>query len=193
LAGGAAGAKGCIPTTSSIGDPARVIGEPVRISQILTNLLNNAVKITAQGAIAVRIELRRRRPFTAEILFTVTDTGIGNPADRLESSFNRSPRPTLPRPVNTAAPSWTDHQQTACQPVGRRDRTGSEVGKGSTFRFFLPLTFHGRGIRRGAATDFSGVQSFLARFDHQRDLAARVARLLLAELPAQLASSARRR
>jgi len=169
--------------------PARVIGDPVRISQILTNLLNNAVKFTAQGAIAVRIELRRRRPFTAEILFTVTDTGIGIPADRLESvfqSFTQADASTTRKYGGTGLGLTISKQLVNL--LGGEIELESEVGKGSTFRFFLPFDLPPAAASAEARPpDVSGVQSFLARFDHQRDLAARVARLLLAELPAQLA------
>ena len=56
--------------------PEKVLGDPARVRQILTNLLNNAIKFTAQGEVALEIE---RAPSTegVKLRFTVRDTGIG--------------------------------------------------------------------------------------------------------------------
>jgi two-component system CheB/CheR fusion protein len=64
--------------------PARVIGDEVRIRQILFNLVGNAVKFTSQGG--VRIEACPLPPFSPDkvrLLFIVRDTGIGIPEDKL--------------------------------------------------------------------------------------------------------------
>ena len=51
------------------------------------NLLGNAIKFTEQGEIVLRIDLVRQDEQTATLRFAVTDTGIGLPADKLESIF----------------------------------------------------------------------------------------------------------
>ncbi|HWW62539.1 MAG TPA: histidine kinase dimerization/phospho-acceptor domain-containing protein, partial [Thermoanaerobaculia bacterium] len=63
--------------------PRRLRGDPVRLKQVLLNLLNNALKFTSEGEIVVEIapvEVRRER---AELAFSVRDTGIGIAADHL--------------------------------------------------------------------------------------------------------------
>jgi len=70
--------------------PAFVEGDPVRLKQILVNLLGNAVKFTDHGSIAV--EVRPAGPMggvgeTTEILFRVADTGIGIPEDKRDLIF----------------------------------------------------------------------------------------------------------
>ncbi|MBR5116687.1 MAG: fatty acid-binding protein DegV, partial [Lachnospiraceae bacterium] len=58
--------------------PKRLIGDDVRIKQILINLLNNAVKYTETGSITFSIETRRlAEPGKVQLIFTVSDTGIG--------------------------------------------------------------------------------------------------------------------
>ena len=67
--------------------PRRLRGDPVRLKQVLLNLLNNALKFTPSGEIVVEIssnEIRRER---AELSFSVRDTGIGIAAEHLPTLF----------------------------------------------------------------------------------------------------------
>ncbi|HLW70406.1 MAG TPA: response regulator [Candidatus Binataceae bacterium] len=65
--------------------PQTVIGDPLRVRQVLTNLLGNAIKFTAQGEIALEI---RPEDDHGMIRFAVHDTGIGIPAEQIESIFS---------------------------------------------------------------------------------------------------------
>jgi PAS domain S-box-containing protein len=68
--------------------PERLVGDEARIRQILFNLVGNAVKFTLEGEVAVQASVvPGSRPDRAEVLFTVTDTGIGIPEDKLDSIF----------------------------------------------------------------------------------------------------------
>ncbi|HUM94252.1 MAG TPA: ATP-binding protein [Candidatus Competibacter sp.] len=57
--------------------PARWRGDPVRLRQVLTNLLGNAIKFTAQGRVSVRVDLESMTGDAGRLLFQVSDTGIG--------------------------------------------------------------------------------------------------------------------
>lgn len=59
------------------GLPRHYRGDPLRLSQILINFANNAVKFTAAGEIEVAVEARAETPDTVDLHFTVRDTGIG--------------------------------------------------------------------------------------------------------------------
>jgi len=67
--------------------PRLLVGDVVRLKQVLLNLLNNAVKFTEQGEIVARIEALETRRDRAVLRFTVEDTGIGISAKNLETLF----------------------------------------------------------------------------------------------------------
>jgi PAS domain S-box-containing protein len=68
--------------------PSLLRGDPGRLRQILVNLLSNAMKFTEHGEIALRVGLETEDERTATVLFTVTDTGIGIPKDRVNALFS---------------------------------------------------------------------------------------------------------
>ncbi|HEY3269174.1 MAG TPA: response regulator [Armatimonadota bacterium] len=69
------------------GTPLSLRGDPVRLRQILVNLVGNAVKFTASGEVAIRAGVERGDERTARLRFTVTDTGIGIPEGRSSALF----------------------------------------------------------------------------------------------------------
>ena len=67
--------------------PERVVGESIRLRQVLVNLVSNAIKFTGQGEIVVDVGLDARDEETAHLLFSVRDTGIGIPKDKFQWIF----------------------------------------------------------------------------------------------------------
>ena len=67
--------------------PPHLLGDPVRLRQILINLLSNAVKFTKEGSVSVSAKLLRDGEKSADILFSVTDTGPGIPDALLADIF----------------------------------------------------------------------------------------------------------
>ncbi|MBI4826170.1 MAG: response regulator [Nitrospirae bacterium] len=63
-------------------------GDPARIRQILLNLGNNAIKFTQKGEVVIRAELLEENDDVENILFSVSDTGIGLPEDKLDMIFD---------------------------------------------------------------------------------------------------------
>ncbi|HEX7493262.1 MAG TPA: ATP-binding protein, partial [Bacteroidales bacterium] len=70
------------------GVPEEVIGDPIRLNQILSNLLSNALKFTIHGSIRVYIKELSRTGNQSKMEFTVTDTGIGIPKDKQSLIFD---------------------------------------------------------------------------------------------------------
>jgi PAS domain S-box-containing protein len=64
-----------------------VIGDPLRLEQVLMNLCGNAIKFTNQGEVNVRVELLARSPSSLRVHFEVTDTGIGIDPKNLDGLF----------------------------------------------------------------------------------------------------------
>jgi PAS domain S-box-containing protein len=83
-----AAAKGLILRANVGPDvPSAVRGDAVRLRQVLFNLIGNAIKFTAQGAITLETRLESADDVRALVRFSVRDTGIGIPPDRLDRLF----------------------------------------------------------------------------------------------------------
>lgn len=67
--------------------PQRVLGDPGRVKQILTNLMGNAVKFTQQGEVIIYVNKLAETKEDVTVCFKVKDTGIGIPKDKLDSIF----------------------------------------------------------------------------------------------------------
>ena len=67
--------------------PPFVLGDPVKLGQVLTNLVGNAIKFTEMGAVTVSVQVREALQDSVSLDFAVTDTGIGIPEDRLATIF----------------------------------------------------------------------------------------------------------
>jgi PAS domain S-box-containing protein len=67
--------------------PDMLIGDSTRITQILTNLINNAIKFTEEGKVVLDMELEEIGPNSSSICFEIKDTGIGIPEDKQEKIF----------------------------------------------------------------------------------------------------------
>ena len=68
--------------------PDKIIGDPFRLRQVLSNLISNAIKFTDQGKIVVFVELEEEYSGNLTLLFKVADTGVGIPKDRISSIFD---------------------------------------------------------------------------------------------------------
>ncbi|MAG94678.1 MAG: hypothetical protein CMJ48_13165 [Planctomycetaceae bacterium] len=120
--------------------PHHVVGDPGRIRQIVTNLLGNAVKFTHQGLVAVRVKLERLVDGAADFYLAVEDSGIGIPAEKLSTLFEKF---TQAEGSTTRTYGGTGLGLAICRQLvelmGGEIAVESEIGTGSTFWFRLRL------------------------------------------------------
>ena len=135
--------------------PRRRVGDPLRLQQVLMNLLGNAVKFTEQGEVRLTIA---EGPHTNELTFAVADTGIGIPADRLQSifdDFTQADASTTRRYGGTGL--GLGIAQRLVRFMGGEIEAVSVLGRGSTFRFYVLCERAARQTASGAkvAEDFA--------------------------------------
>jgi PAS domain S-box-containing protein len=88
LFGNKARAKGIeLSLGSASGVPAMLSGDPLRLTQVLTNLVNNAIKFTERGEITLLVELVKDEGDYVQLQFVVKDTGIGMTPEQQASIF----------------------------------------------------------------------------------------------------------
>jgi two-component system, sensor histidine kinase and response regulator len=127
--------------------PATLIGDALRLNQVLTNLVGNAIKFTEHGEVVVAIERDTQSRDPGALRFSVSDTGIGIAPEKLTSIFS---------PFAQADSSTTRKYggsglglaivERLVRLMGGRVWVESEVGKGSTFHFTARF-----GVAPGAA------------------------------------------
>jgi PAS domain S-box-containing protein len=120
--------------------PPPVLGDPLRLGQVLINLLNNALKFTSEGEIGVRLSWLKRDDQSLEAVFRVWDTGIGIALDDQERLFD---------PFVQADPSCTRRyggvglglaiSRELVQLMDGALNVKSDAGVGSTFTVRLPF------------------------------------------------------
>ncbi|WP_130469989.1 PAS domain S-box protein [Candidatus Magnetaquicoccus inordinatus] len=118
------------------GVPVHLRGDPLRLQQVMLNLLGNAVKFTERGEVELRVEVKERRSSEVELLFSVRDSGIGIKAEQIETLFDSF----------TQADSSTTRQyggtglglaisRRLVELMGGAISASSRPGEGSQFRF----------------------------------------------------------
>ena len=133
----------------SLNTPEAIVGDVTRLRQILANLLSNAIKFTEQGEVVLAVRSEEARELGANggnapksslhrLHFTVRDTGIGIPADRMDRlfrSFSQVDASTTRRYGGTGLGLVISKR--LCELMGGEMWVESTVGVGSTFHFTL--------------------------------------------------------
>jgi TMAO reductase system sensor TorS len=116
--------------------PTALLGDSGRLRQILTNLIGNAIKFTANGEIAIRVSLTDSSTDSAFFTFEARDTGIGIPDDRrsrIFDAFSQADGSTTRRYGGTGLGLTISKQ--LCEMMGGTITVESTLGEGSVFRF----------------------------------------------------------
>lgn len=119
--------------------PTHVLGDPTRLRQVLINLIGNAIKFTKEGHIAIRIQQLSTQGEEVRLKFSVQDTGIGIPSQKLNSIFEAFSQADISttRQYGGTGLGLTITQRLVNLMSGELNVT-SEAGIGSNFEFTLP-------------------------------------------------------
>ncbi len=134
-------AKGLTIHTEKGADlPARLMGDPVRVGQILRNLVSNGIKFTSEGSVTIRLTSTDVSPDSALLEYSVEDTGMGIPEDEIQQLF---------QPFHQINPSLTENYGgtglglTICSRLVKEMKgnisVNSKSGGGSVFSFQIPF------------------------------------------------------
>jgi len=120
--------------------PRMVKGDQVRLSQVLNNLVGNAIKFTTVGFVELDVRLLRQRDNQCEIVFTIKDTGIGIPEDKIATIFDRFSQAELDTTRKFGGTGLgLSITKRLLNLMGTTIQVKSVAGEGSTFSFTLQL------------------------------------------------------
>ncbi|MFZ5602318.1 MAG: ATP-binding protein, partial [Pseudomonadota bacterium] len=129
-----------INVTVEDGTPPYVLGDPVRVRQVLINLVSNAIKFTREGHVNVEVGYDRIDDERYNVIIEISDTGIGIPKDRIEKIFESYEQADASIGRNYGG---TGLGLTICKSlVDLMDgyvEVESETGKGASFIITLPF------------------------------------------------------
>ena len=161
--------------------PDHLVGDAIRLNQILFNLVGNGIKFTEQGEVILRVEktdIQHNDSDQITLSFSVKDTGIGIPPDKQETIFDSFSQAdvTTTRKYGGTGLGLTISKRLAHM-MGGQIQVTSSVGHGSTFTCILPFTVQQQVVKETIqpAEDIKGLRILIVD-DHS------VSRLILKEM-----------
>lgn len=175
--------------------PPQIVGDSLRLKQVLINLINNAIKFTHQGEVFIKAYmLPGNDPENIEIGFDVRDTGIGIPEEKLPTlfkAFSQVDSSTTRRYGGTGLGLVISERLVNL--MGGKITVQSQFGKGSVFTFTIKTAISHQQIKKVHATcnmQGLGGKRILIVDDNQTNLIILKSQLEQWELPAVTATSA---
>jgi two-component system CheB/CheR fusion protein len=120
--------------------PDILLGDPHKLSQVLNNLFSNANKFTENGRIEIKVKLLEQKGEQLKLHFSLNDTGIGIPPDKLQTifeKFSQADSSTVRRYGGTGL--GLSISKALVELLGGSIEVDSRVGEGTVFSFTLPM------------------------------------------------------
>ena len=141
--------------------PTALVGDPLRLGQVLVNLGNNSVKFTEKGEIVVAVKVIEQKEEEVKLLFSVRDTGVGMTPEqqtKMFKSFSQADTTTTRKYGGTGL--GLAISKTLTELMGGEIWLESEAGVGSTFHFTVVLGKQQGEVstRRSSATDLGAMR-----------------------------------
>jgi light-regulated signal transduction histidine kinase (bacteriophytochrome) len=120
--------------------PTDLVGDPTRLRQVLLNLLGSAIKFTQSGEVSLRVEPDENPSVPTALRFTISDTGIGIPGEKLGHVFERFTQAdsSTTRRFRGSGLGLTISKRLV-ELMDGRIWVESEIGEGSVFAFAVPF------------------------------------------------------
>jgi signal transduction histidine kinase/ActR/RegA family two-component response regulator len=161
--------------------PKKLLGDPVRIAQVVTNLVGNAIKFTENGSVTLIVSNESADTDINEILFQIKDTGIGIPPEKIDTIFDRFSQAEAETTRKYGGTGLgLSITKSLLHLMGSGVNLESTVGSGSTFSFVLKLA-KAKNVDRpqhaarsnGHAEDGSGIRILLVEDNRVNQIVAR--------------------
>jgi PAS domain S-box-containing protein len=152
------------------GAPRYLLGDPLRLGQILINLLNNAIKFTEAGEIVVKVVAADVTRDGGLFKFTISDTGIGMSPEQVSNlfqSFNQADTSFTRKYGGTGLGLAISKQ--LCELMGGTLEVESELGKGSTFLFTVSFNIATMDPPRSSRAQVGDLRKSVLVVDHDEE------------------------
>lgn len=119
--------------------PSKIIGDQMRLRQIIINLISNAIKFTDKGEITLIVERYEMTDKSISLLFKVKDTGIGIPEEKLPFIFEKYAQFEASSKIYEGSGLGLTITKQLIELMNGKISVESKTGKGTTFTFILPF------------------------------------------------------
>ncbi len=152
--------------------PPSIEADPIRLKQIMVNLIGNAIKFTNIGEVIYKITLDKLHDNKVELIFAVSDTGIGIPENKLGNIFDSFSQVDVSTTRNYGGTGLgLAITKSLIDLMGGEISVSSEIGKGSIFTFKIEIPYNSSKKLKEIPAEFKGKTVLLADQNHsQRDL-----------------------
>jgi PAS domain S-box-containing protein len=135
--------------------PDALLGDEARLSQILQNLISNSIKYTEQGHVHISISRENQDPGCARLRFSVTDTGVGIPREKLSGIFDTYQQVDTRRDSLRGSGLGLAIFKNLVELQGGKVYVESVPGQGTAFSFILDFALDHAGEEAEAKTDIA--------------------------------------